>query len=83
MEAHGRLLRLVAARSGEHFAGLRVAARRLKLPSKLAKKLANLEVTLAVVRHVTEPYIAALVKDVDEHLASDLASPLPPKDMQG
>eukprot|EP00975_Prorocentrum_lima_P003325 733957-Prorocentrum_lima.AAC.1 len=54
-DLHGELLRLVAAQSGMHFAGLQVAATRLrgKLSPQVCKKLRQVDVLSLI--HISEP----------------------------
>ena len=56
-ELHGRLLRGIAAETSVHYQGLRAAASHLRrtglLDSRLAKKLAAVDVAFAISRHIT------------------------------
>lgn len=56
-EAHGRCLQALSSSSGVQYTGLVAAARVLRLPSALRRKLTQLDHAAAVVRHITEPGI--------------------------
>ena len=68
LELHGELLRLLSDRAGMHFAGLQVASRHFRragsMESKTAKKLAQLDVVSAWLRHVTVPLARDLAVEV-------------------
>ena len=69
---HGRLLRLVCAHAGCHFEGLAVAGRYLfkqgAIDSATKKKLQNLDVVAAFLRHVSEPLCEGIVANVGDQL---------------
>eukprot|EP00975_Prorocentrum_lima_P012352 2617722-Prorocentrum_lima.AAC.1 len=55
METHCLALLSLASSSGQHFAGVQAAARKLKLSSRMVRKLSQLETALAWMRHATQP----------------------------
>eukprot|EP00975_Prorocentrum_lima_P018124 3819473-Prorocentrum_lima.AAC.1 len=55
LQLHGDLLRQIADTTDTHWEGLQSAARRLRFPPKLARRLRNLEATCGFLRHVTSP----------------------------
>ena len=69
---HGRLLRLLCAHAGCHFEGLAVAGRYLfkqgAIDSATKKKLQNLDVVAAFLRHVSEPLCEGIVANVGDQL---------------
>ena len=56
-EVHGRLVRLVASATGQHFQGLRAASSSLRrnglITNRLARQLTRLDDAFAVIRHIT------------------------------
>eukprot|EP00975_Prorocentrum_lima_P031645 6643341-Prorocentrum_lima.AAC.1 len=71
-DLHGDLLRLVAAETGMHFAGLQVAAAKLRgmLSPQLCKKLRQVDVAYNVSRHLTLPASNGLVALVAAELGA-------------
>jgi hypothetical protein len=72
---HGQLLRLVCAHSDHHFEGLAVAGRHLfkkgAIDSATKKKLQNLDVVAAFLRHVSEPLCESIVARVGSQLKGE------------
>jgi len=69
-QAHGSCLRALCASAGDHYEGLSVAARRVVTDRRLLKRLVKLDMAYQIVRHVTEPSAARIVREVVEHLAA-------------
>jgi ribosomal protein L12E/L44/L45/RPP1/RPP2 len=72
---HGRLLRLVCAHAGCHFEGLAVAGRYLfkqgSIDTATKKKLLNLDVVAAFLRHVSEPLCEGIVASVRSQIKGE------------
>ena len=64
LDAHGRCLRVLSASAQRHFEGLSQAARTLKLPSPLRRRLRDLDAAAAYVRHITVPRVQSLEDEV-------------------
>jgi hypothetical protein len=65
LESHGALLRLLAKASGRHVTGLSQASCSLQgMPLRLKKRLQRLDLACAIVRHITQPYVEELTKEV-------------------
>lgn len=72
LDAHGRCLRMLAAAADEHFEGLAQASRcrRLALPPLLRRRLRDLDVAAAYVRHITAPRVTAMLDDLTAALGA-------------
>ena len=72
---HGRLLRLVSAHAGCHFEGLAVAGRYLfkqgAVDSATKKKLQNLDIVVAFLRHLSELLCEGIVANVGDQLKNN------------
>mmetsp|Transcript_102803 Transcript_102803/g.296004 ORF Transcript_102803/g.296004 Transcript_102803/m.296004 type:complete len:334 (+) Transcript_102803:84-1085(+) len=70
LDCHGHCLRMAAEISGQHFQGLSVVGRRLRLPSHLCKKLQRLDAAAALVRHITAPSVKGFLLELRQSLAA-------------
>jgi hypothetical protein len=75
-ELHGRLLRGIAGETAVHYQGLRAAASHLRrtglLDSRLAKKLAAVDVAFAISRHITVVSAEQCVSEVLSAIAYEV-----------
>ena len=71
---HGEALRLMAATAQRHFQGVAQAARSLPLSGRMRKKLLRLDAAFAVLRHISQPYVDTLMKDLAAELADASAT---------
>jgi hypothetical protein len=75
-ELHGRLLRGIAGETAVHYQGLRAAASHLRrtglLDSRLAKKLAAVDVAFAISRHITVVSAEQVVAEVLSAIAYEV-----------
>ena len=76
--AHGACLRALCARDARHYQGLAQAARTSRIASALRRKLIRLDTAFNITRHITKPYIEALVDSVEKLDQSSRLEPVDP-----
>ena len=78
VELHGELLRALSLQADCHFEGLAQASRRFPtLPTRLRRRVRDLDVTFNYIRHITKPLASTFFNEVLEGVAGS-SSAVPP-----
>ena len=66
----GLCLRTMAGHAGSHFQGLEAAARSLRIQGPLRKRLQRVDAAASLLRHITAPWVAGLLLDLEAALGA-------------